>query len=431
MGPNVAGVKQELIDANMTIPFTTHHGVQHVRIVDKYAHLGQSTTATCTRKQETVSRKRSCVASLGPIASKCCDIPEVDIDHKVNIAQAHLFSRMYFGAGTWCILTKHEEALHTSAAMHVWRRTTGTTYQHRANSCLPPLSDAQVIQQHKLMIPSTMGRLLRLNLFIRIASCENAVLKAVVFAARYSTKSWLAAVYEDFTWLKTVSDEAQSKILDGIDTLSELVPMIRQKPLEWNKSMKTLCSLPAANVAADDSDEPSAIMWQLFGCAKCTYVCTAPQQLGLHAFKAHGIVRTARRLLDAGNTCPACFRRYPTRTQTLRHMSGSAKCASYSLECEEVSQAEVKRLDAAETERLEKVAMSGVNDCCALRSLPTRAGPLLELFEQCYKGRPRTVLSEAKFTNCPAEFYQTCDGKCVLCRGIQVSVADGFGQGVT
>ena len=431
VGPNVAGVKQQLIDADMKISFKSHHGIQQVRVVDKYAHLGQSTTATCTRKQEIISRKRSCVASLGPIASKCFDIPDVDIDHKVNIAQAHLFSRMYFGAGTWCTLTKHEEALHTSAAMHVWRRTTGTTYQHRANSCLAPLSDAQVIEKYKLMIPSTMVRLLRLNLFIRIASCENAVLKAVVFAARSSTKSWLATVYDDFAWLKAVCNEAQSKILDGIDTLPELVPAIRHAPLVWKKAMKTLCSHPAANIATDDSDEPSVTLGQLFGCDTCTYVCTSPQQLALHAFKAHGVVRTARKFLDASNTCPACHRRYPTRTQALRHMSGATKCASYSTVCEEAQQTEVERLDAAETERLQKVAASGVADCCALRSLCTLAGPLLECFEQCYKGRPRTALVEPKYEVCPAEFFQACGDQCVLCRGIQRPRANSSEQGIT
>lgn len=257
------------------------------------------------------------------------------------------------------------------------------------------------------------------------------MLKAVVFAARSSTKSWLATVYVDFTWLKAVCSEAQSTVLDGIDTLPALVPAIRHAPLVWKKAMKTLCSHPAANFAADVSDEPSATMGPLCGCDLCTYVCTSPQQLALHAFKAHGVVRTARKLLDSSNTCPACHRRYPTRTQALRHMSGSTKCASYSTVCEEVQQMEVERLDAAETERLQKVAASGVSDCCALRSLSTLAGPLLECFEPCYKGRPRTALVEQQYDMCPAEFFQACSEHCVLCRGNQQPRTDSSEQGIT
>ena len=112
-------------------------------------------------------------------------------------------------------------------------------------------------------------------------------------------------------------------------------------------------------------------------------------------------------------------------------MSGSTKYASYNIVCEEVQQTEVEKLDAEETERLQKVAASGVTDCCALRSLNTLAGPLLECFEQCYKGRPRSVLVVPKFEFCPAEFFQACGEQFVLRRGIQRPMANNFEQGIT
>ena len=62
------------------------------------------------------------------------------------------------------------------------------------------MSDMEVIKEHSVMLPMTMIRLLRLNLLIRLAVGSNLLLKAVVFSARNSQKSWLRAVVADFEW---------------------------------------------------------------------------------------------------------------------------------------------------------------------------------------------------------------------------------------
>ena len=174
--------------------------------------------------------------------------------------------------------------------------------------------------------------------------------------------------------------------------------------------------MPEANVASGEYDGPqSANMGHVFECGKCKYVCLSPQQLRLHAFKVHGVVRVARRFLDPTNTCPACFRRYPTRTQALRPMSCSEKCARYTEVCEEVDPDEVMILDDAENSRLRQLANSGATDCCALRSLPTLQGPLIHAFKDCYKGRPRSFPIEPPYRVCPAEHLKVCGDRCILC----------------
>ena len=95
VGPNVAQVKQQLIDDDMTIRFASHCGEQRIRVVNNYTHLGQSTTANCTRRHEIAARRRTCNSSLGPIAAKCFEHPGVPVEKKISIARGHLFSRIF------------------------------------------------------------------------------------------------------------------------------------------------------------------------------------------------------------------------------------------------------------------------------------------------------------------------------------------------
>ena len=268
------------------------------------------------------------------------------------------------------------------------------------------------------MVPETMVRVLRLNLLVRIAIGPNLLLKAIIFAARHAPKSWIAEVERDFVWLKNLCAETRSAVLDECATLSDWIRHICAFPKMWKKHIKVLCSSPQANLANEEAQVPEALnICDIFECDTCRYVCTSSQQLRLHAFKAHGIVRTARKYLGCLNACPACFRRYPTRTQALRHMSGSTKCASYPDLCEEIPPDEVIALDAAETEVLRIKVAGGSVDCCALRSLPTLQGPLMLAYEACYKGRPRVPLVEMPDHNCPAEHFGLCTDQCLLCGG--------------
>ena len=111
---------------------------------------------------------------------------------------------------------------------------------------------------------------------------------------------------------------------------------------------------------------------------------------------------------DMNVVCPACFKRYPSRTQALRQLSSSAKCASYPEVCEELAADEVLALDAAEAEVLRTKAADDTTDCCAIRSRPTLRGPLPREFRACYKGRPRVALIQVPYHRCPAEHFKLC-----------------------
>ena len=186
------------------------------------------------------------------------------------------------------------------------------------------------------------------------------------------------------------------------------------------KHLEELCLSNPANIADESVREPQGtLLGDIFQCSDCNYRRTTPQQLRLHAFSAHREGRIARRYVGPLNSCPACQRRYPSRTQAIRHMCSSKKCASFPIYCQELPTDEVEALDEAETAVVREALASGVKDCCALKSLPTVLGPLPEAFIACYKGRPKYPLEEAVFQQYPSDHLSPCNESCVLCRGMR------------
>ena len=101
-------VKKQLLEANMLISFDTKHRVQSLRVVHSYKYLGEKITANCGLIAEMNQRNKSCMAALGPVAGRCFNNDNIDMEKKVNISRSLLFSRMTFAAGNWQVLNTAE-----------------------------------------------------------------------------------------------------------------------------------------------------------------------------------------------------------------------------------------------------------------------------------------------------------------------------------
>ena len=244
---------------------------------------------------------------------------------------------------------------------------------------------------HNIPLPLTMVRLLRLNLFIRIACGPNCKSKVLAYAAREGQKSWLRIVMKDFDWIKNVDASAETSSFSSFKVLDEWVPAVVAQPLKWKRIVKDICSRPAANFATGLSPDPMPVsVDSVFECDTCEYVCSSFQQLRLHEFRVHGRTRISRRFVGPLNSCPSCLRRYPTRTQALHHVSCSTKCHGFHEWAEEFDTAIIDRLESDENARVIALKLEGGTDTCQLRSLPNIAGPLRREYAHCFKGRRRT-----------------------------------------
>ena len=320
----------------------------------------------------------------------------------MNIARSHLFSRLLYGAGGWPKLTLNQTKAVTSTSMHVWRRATRTTFKDRADAGLGRISDHDVIRQHALSLPTTMVSLLRINLFIRVVISSNSTLKAIVYAAKNSKKSWLAAVVEDFEWLRSCDASSKDPPLSRIKSIQEWIPCIQQAPTFWKTTVRNKCLSPAANIPIDPEVFPSMTIVDVQQCSECVYTCSSHQQLQLHRFKIHGHINPARRYVDALMFYPACLRRYETRTQALQHVTLSKNCAGYASIGDDIYEEVRDTLDKAEAARIRLEKSDGAA-CVLSNSLFPLTGPLRKQHVAMFKGRPlyQKTQVEARFAQLP------------------------------
>ena len=109
----------------------------------------------------------------------------------------------------------------------------------------------------------------------------------------------------------------------------------------------------AANQHCEETSvAKQSLVADIYACSECAKVFPSWQQMRLHEFKIHGMKRDARRFIGALNSCPACMRRYGSRTQAVRHLYHSKKCALYEWYFDELPEEEVDQLDSDETVRL-------------------------------------------------------------------------------
>ena len=274
--------------------------------------------------------------------------------------------------------------------MHVWRRTTKTTYRHAVEAHEDQLCDEAVLKKFSLMATLAIIKLHGLNLFMRLASGKNSVAKASAFAAKDSQKGWFAAVTADFEWVKLVDATCKAPCLGTVQSIAEWIPLLKSRIRWWKLKIWDLCRIDEANRIEEAATEgATCAIGDVFECEICQKVQPTLQQLGLHQFREHGIKREARRFIGPLVNCPACFRIYPTRTQAIRHLYSAPKCKGYDQLCVELPEDMVNELDTMETKRLQKAAASNAYDTCNLRCAENLCGPLRKEFVQCYKGRPK------------------------------------------
>ena len=159
---------------------------------------------------------------LGPVAAKCFNHEGIEIEKTITISKSLIFNRLAYAAGAWRKSPNAENKKFTKAVMHVWRRPPCSTYQHSIDAHQPPCPTTRC-WEFNLMAPSKS---------ICSNCCgNNAVVRAMTFAAMGAQRSWLDAVRGVLQWLKTVDSAHDTSGLNGLNSLSSWIPFLIERPV--------------------------------------------------------------------------------------------------------------------------------------------------------------------------------------------------------
>ena len=138
--------------------------------------------------------------------------------------------------------------------------------------------------------------------------------------------------------------------------------MCRRDPAGTRKSVKTACESRAANYLGHRAASPAeANIGVPHSCPWCDNVFGSKQALSVHAFRAHGMCRTARFYVDADATCYACLRRFASRGRCIEHLANHSP-ACLTIACSRfdmLSRERVAQLDEIDRELIRTARKAG------------------------------------------------------------------------
>ena len=299
------------------VTFLDHKGCQRkVAVVESYKHLGTRYMAAASMQDEIRAR---CGLLRGTCSSLRRLLRDQDLSVQVRalILQAYVMTRALFQCGSWPLLRAQEFDKFHAAMMSSYREIV----PHGGEEWL---SDAAVLQATQLPAPAVLLVRQRLLLFNRVLDRAPDSVLVVLAAARPAKRSWLRAIDHDAEW--AAQHAPAFRELRGLGAYG-WVPPCRADRRAMHRSIVNACdhadlrqrSLWARVVPVQQAGEPVQ-------CKECLLHFPTLRACSTHEYRAHGILREARRLVQDVH-CIACLQYFHTLERTRNHIADrSPRC---------------------------------------------------------------------------------------------------------
>lgn len=313
---------------------------RQLRIVAHYPHLGGQ-ISHCGRMRGEV-RRRLAIAkqSMKDLAPKVYHNKLVSLDTRLAIFRATTWPALMYNTGTWLPLTKLEQQMWYSGTMKLYRGVLSKIFSFEELCHLP---DGRILDITSLPHPEDALRLSRLRYFGQALSRGNPNLWSLIA----EEQTWLTSVREDFDWLfqqivglTRMPPPAESPeewhqeilnhyprwkgLLKRVECHAQLQRGLRYDVQSFHRQLITtlrrsgLCRPPEQGPTAETTDRRHR-------CIICKRTFASKCAWGSHSFKVHQRINPCR-TLQAGDTCRACGRKYPSHERLIRHLRTTPSC---------------------------------------------------------------------------------------------------------
>ena len=262
--------------------------------------------------------------------------PQIDVADKVSLFRTLVLSTLFHASGTWPVISAKAAAMLQRTYLNMAR---SMLVKHYRGDTLHLCQDRVLAL---LRLPSVQIWLH----FHRLSYLASFMVldEPTVWALAHAEKRWLQSVRESLEWL-WVQVDGGSRTQSWEQAWQVWRHDILHKPRAWKNLIRFAReSATRGEVLSEGWQQCRGLLlkrllraggivtaWRdvfqdaACACGLCQKVFATRQAWAVHAFKVHGRVTLARRLVQ-GEQCPVCLKTYPTHMQLCHHLQGSSYC---------------------------------------------------------------------------------------------------------
>ena len=247
-----------------------------------------------------------------------------------------VLSVLFYAAGTWTVLSPRALGAIQRAYLNMGRAMLSKHYK----GDILHVGEDKVLSMLQLPTVDLWLHFARLSYLCSFVSLGVRQL----WALAHAEGGWLAAIRGSLEWLWAQLDGGRVHSA-WRECWPDWVQMMKCRPRMWKRRLRFALESAARQQALQTSwqqcrgavlrallaEGATLSAWEdcrshgKFVCGPCQRGFISRQAWAVHAFKTHGRVRFARRLIDCSH-CPICLKQYPSHIQLWHHVEYSSHC---------------------------------------------------------------------------------------------------------
>ena len=323
-----------LRNAQPTITVTTDTHVLTVRVVSSYRHLGVRYAMNMDIDSEISARLGAARQAFSQLKQPVFMNRSLPIRARIQLFQSLVLSRLLYGCAIWSEISSASFKKLDAMVTDCYRQIYGIGFWSPER-----VNDHDFMKDNGLIPFRIFLTRHRLGFLQHIAQHAITAHKTLLLMERTTNKGWLFEVEQDLTWFSHLRDlpfeiphdraswTVNWQQLRATPQWKAWIQRAVCKHIEQEHLANTVCAyhhsirleLERFGMQLMDLTNEDENIGGSFPCSNCDAVFPTCQQLGVHAFRQHGI-RALESMYVQSAVCPGCLKNFHTTYRVSQHL---------------------------------------------------------------------------------------------------------------
>jgi len=370
------------------LPIVTEHGVEQLRLVHSYRHLGSYVQDHAVSQKDLRHRVAQARKAFGQLSRQFYGRRNVHVKTKSAVFEALVLSRLTYNVHTWAWVTEKD--------IVQWENGIRSQVASLAQTVLRPVphfhfSTAELCAIVDISAPRDILHANRLRYVKRAIQTAPAALWTFLHENQ-SEHSWLRHLMVSYDWLRQHQPKASLPEFGDAARLISFIAIDQRWAGRVKAALRSCLRYNSANAQGKLWSHrvqlqisryvqlPEVLTQAKEGkwkCNLCSDSFDSKKALAVHARHKHQY-RTRLKYFVLGDECLACGRKFFSRPRLLAHTNASQACREAYFACfVPAAEEDVEQLEQDERERTRMLRAQGWSSSKAFLPVTRVCGPLL------------------------------------------------------